>query len=405
MEQIYLKDICDLDNGYAFKSDDYVDISNTLNCRMSNIRPDGSFDIMYNAKYLPDEYAEKYKDYLLKDGDLIIAMTDMAGDPKILGVPTVVDTKGYNLLLNQRVGKLRFIKDGVDADYLKLALQSKNVRSYLKRFAGGGVQLNVSKKDILNSPVQIRTEEEQTYIVNIFTKLKSIINQRKKELELLDELIKARFVELFGDAETNPYKWPVSKLSEFCDLQNGYAFMSQDYLDNSSVLNCRMSNIRPDGGFDAEYHPKYLPDTFWDKYKEYRLVDGDVIIAMTDMANDPKILGVPTIVRTNGKKFLLNQRVGKLTFFGDKAINNVYLMFVLSQKHIRQQLVKSAGGSTQINVGKPAVLSVEFFVPPMERQQQFAAFVEQADKSKFAVQKSLEEAQLLFDSLMQKYFG
>lgn len=97
MEQIYLKDICDLDNGYAFKSDDYVDISHTLNCRMSNIRPDGSFDIMYNAKYLPDEYAEKYKDYLLKDGDLIIAMTDMAGDPKILGVPTVVDTKGYNL--------------------------------------------------------------------------------------------------------------------------------------------------------------------------------------------------------------------------------------------------------------------------------------------------------------------
>ena len=384
MEEIQLKDICDLDNGYAFKSDDYVDNSNTLNCRMSNIRPDGSFDILYSAKYLPDEFAEKYKDYILHDGDLIIAMTDMAGDPKILGVPTVVDTQGFCLLLNQRVGRLRFIRDGVNADYLKLALQCPKVRTYLKRFAGGGVQLNVSKKDILSAPVCMRNEEEQNHIAGLFKRVLEVKTKREQELQLLDDLIKARFVELFGETETNPCKWPVAKLSEFCDLQNGYAFKSQDYLDNSSVLNCRMSNIRPDGGFDAEYHPKYLPDTFWEQYREYRLVDGDVIIAMTDMASDPKILGVPTIVRTNGKKFLLNQRVGKLTFYDNKAINNVYLMFVLSQKHIRQQLVKSAGGSTQINVGKPAVLGVEFLVPPMELQKQFAAFVEQTNKSKVA---------------------
>ena len=80
-------------------------------------------------------------------------------------------------------------------------------------------------------------------------------------------------------------------------------------------------------------------------------------------------------------------------------------MFVLSQKHIRQQLVKSAGGSTQINVGKPAVLSVEFFVPPMELQNQFAAFVEQTDKLKLAIQQSITELEELKKSLMQKYFG
>ena len=80
-------------------------------------------------------------------------------------------------------------------------------------------------------------------------------------------------------------------------------------------------------------------------------------------------------------------------------------MFVLSQKHIRQQLVKSAGGSTQINVGKPAVLAVEFFVPPIELQNQFATFVEQVDKSKLAIQASLEQLEILKKSLMQKYFG
>ena len=253
--------------------------------------------------------------------------------------------------------------------------------------------------------IDIPTLEEQQQIAELLDEVDALIYCHKQQLVKLDELVKSRFIELFGDPETNPNRWSISKLSEFCDLQNGYAFKSDDYLTNSTVLNCRMSNIRPDGGFDADYHPKYLPDLFWEKYKDYRLVDGDVIIAMTDMASDPKILGVPTIVRTNGKKFLLNQRVGKLTFFDNTAINNVYLMFVLSQKRIRQQLVKSAGGSTQINVGKPAVLGVEFFVPPMKLQEQFAAFVEQTDKSKAAVQRSIVELEELKKSLVQQYFG
>ena len=265
--------------------------------------------------------------------------------------------------------------------------------------------LTLNKATMSEKTIEIPTIEVQQEVVSVLDKMDELIALRKEQLAKLDELVKSQFIELFGDPKTNPNRWPISKLSEFCDLQNGYAFKSDDYLTNSTVLNCRMSNIRPDGGFDAEYHPKYLPDMFWEKYKDYRLLDGDVIIAMTDMASDPKILGVPTIVRTNGKKFLLNQRVGKLTFFDNTAINNVYLMFVLSQKHIRRQLVKSAGGSTQINVGKPAILGVEFFVPPMKLQEQFAAFVEQTDKSKSAIQQSLDKLELLKKSLMQQYFG
>ena len=295
------------------------------------------------------------------------------------------------------------IEDEAERNYVFHLLKARN--NDLNQKGTGSTFKAIGKNVLEEIAVPQISRDEQQKCMDMMDLLESIIRERKSQLDKMDELIKARFVELFGETETNPCKWPVAKLSEFCDLQNGYAFKSQDYIDNSSVLNCRMSNIRPDGGFDAEYHPKYLPDTFWEQYREYRLVDGDVIIAMTDMASDPKILGVPTIVRTNGKKFLLNQRVGKLTFYDNKAINNVYLMFVLSQKHIRQQLVKSAGGSTQINVGKPAVLGVEFLVPPMELQKQFAAFVEQTNKSKVVVQKALDEAQLLFDSLMQEYFG
>lgn len=403
--KVKLGDLVEFSNGYAFKSSDYVVCSNTVNCRMSNIRPDGSFDICHNIKFLPDDFATKYKDFILNDGDIIIAMTDMAGDPKILGVPTIVDTKGYTTLMNQRVGKLTLKSNNITPEYLKYSLISKPAREYFKSFAGGGVQLNIGKKEILNIQLNLHSLREQESITQKLNNITKIMSLYQQQLQQLDELVKVRFVEMFGDPETNPNRWSISKLSEFCDLQNGYAFKSDDYLTNSTVLNCRMSNIRPDGGFNADYHPKYLPDMFWEKYKDYRLVDGDVIIAMTDMASDPKILGVPTIVRTNGKNFLLNQRVGKLTFFDNTTINNVYLMFVLSQKYIRQQLVKGAGGSTQINVGKSAVLGVEFFVPPMKLQEQFAAFVEQTDKSKFVVQQSLDKLETLKKSLMQKYFG
>ncbi|MCL1489336.1 MAG: restriction endonuclease subunit S [Pseudanabaena sp. Salubria-1] len=81
--EVKLGEICDLKNGFAFKSKDYVEISETMNFRMSQIRPNGKIDLDHNPKYLPDEYASSYSDYLLENGDIVIAMTDMASDTKI----------------------------------------------------------------------------------------------------------------------------------------------------------------------------------------------------------------------------------------------------------------------------------------------------------------------------------
>ena len=349
-------------------------------------------------RYLSKEdFDAENKRTQISSGDILLTIVGTVGRA------AVVSTMEKNICLQRSVAVIKPNREIIDSRFLMYQLQS--MRTHLDQEARGVAQKGIYLKQVENLQVIIPSMDEQFRVVKKLDKVSKLIALRKEQLAKLDQLVKSRFIELFGDPETNPNRWSISKLSEFCDLQNGYAFKSDDYLTNSTVLNCRMSNIRPDGGFDADHHPKYLPDMFWEKYKDYRLVDGDVIIAMTDMASDPKILGVPTIVRTNGKKFLLNQRVGKLTFFDNTAINNVYLMFVLSQKHIRQHLVKSAGGSTQINVGKPAVLGVEFFVPPMKLQEQFAAFVEQTDKSKMAIQQSLDKLETLKKSLMQEYFG
>ena len=259
----------------------------------------------------------------------------------------------------------------------------------LRKLSIGGVIKYIKLGNLTDAEISLPSIKEQKDACEKLKKVKNIIDKKEAQIYYLDNLIKARFVEMFGVPGANSKGWNEIKLGEVCSLQNGYAFKSSDYINKSGVLNCRMSNIRPDGGFDAEYHPKYLPEEYWDKCSGYRLFDGDVIIAMTDMASDPKILGVPTIVSTNGKKFLLNQRVGKLSFLHDDRMNRVYLMHSLGQKYIRKELAKSAAGSTQINVGKPAILNINIYDPPRSLQDQFATFVAQVDKSKFVLSNEL----------------
>jgi len=158
--------VCDLQNGYAFKSGDYINSSNTLNIRMSNIRPGGSFDSEHNQRFLPDSYAKEYAAFLLREGDLIIAMTDMAGDPKILGVPTLVgNLDGRNFLMNQRVGKLFGFSADVRPPYLRYFLTSPLVKQFYKSKGAGGLQINISKGDILSVKIPLPDLTNQDFVV------------------------------------------------------------------------------------------------------------------------------------------------------------------------------------------------------------------------------------------------
>lgn len=393
MEEIQLKDICDLDNGYAFKSDDYVEKSGTLNCRMSNIRPDGTFDILYSAKYLPDEFADKYEEYILHDGDLIIAMTDMAGDPKILGVPTVVNTQGYTLLLNQRVGRLRFIKNGVNADYLKLALQCPRVRNYLKRFAGGGVQLNVSKKDILSAPVRMCNEKEQTYVADIFKSVLEIKAKREHKLQLLDDLIKARFVEMFGDVK-HEEKYKGIPLRELCLTMSGGtpSTKNTEYYEGNIpwITTVSLGPNHIDGSTAKGY---ITQDAI--KNSATKLIPAGNILFGTRVG-----VGKSSI---NDVDICTNQDIIAIIGIDENKFNRVFIKHVLDDYQPYYDNLKK--GATILGITSDDLKDTLIPDAPIDVQTEFVAFVEQVDKSKVAIQKSLDETQLLFDSLMQKYFG
>jgi len=203
-------------------------------------------------------------------------------------------------------------------------------------------------------------------------------------------------------------KWPIKKLGEVADLQNGYAFRSSDYIKYSNTLNFRMSNIRPDGRVDIHYNPKYLPDSYAEKHKEFLLKDGDIVIAMTDMASDPKILGLPTIIKTEGKNLLLNQRVGKFININEQEIFIPYLRYYLSTSLIKKYYKSLGGGGLQINISKQNVLSVKIPVPGMEEQKRIVKKLEKIlakiEEARKLQQEQLQELELLKQSVLHKAF-
>ena len=389
-KKVKLGDVCDLRNGVAIKSEDYVITSNTLNCRMSNIRPDGTFDILYNAKYLPDNFSEKYKNYLLKDGDLVIAMTDMAGDPKILGVPTVVKSDGFNIIQNQRVGKLELLTKNIDENYLKLALQSKKVKNYFKKFSAGGVQLNLSKKEILNAPIILPTIQEQKRLVNLFKIIENFIHLRKEELVNLHFLNKSLFIKYsIGEKDS---------IANLCHVKARIGW--QGLTKKEYLLNGEYYLIT---GVDFKKEKIDFKNCFYVTKERYNQ-DENIKVKINDvLLTKDGTIGKVAIVDKLEKPATLNSGVFVLRP-KDNNLNVVYLMYSLLSDDFKKFIDDIKIGATVPHLNQVTLLKYKIILPPIELQKQFADKVKKIEKLSFEIEKSIKEAENLYNSLTNKYF-
>jgi len=375
-KKVKLGDICDLRNGVAIKSEDYVTSSNTLNCRMSNIRPDGTFDILYNAKYLPDNFLEKYKNYLLKDGDLVIAMTDMAGDPKILGVPTVVKSNGFNIIQNQRVGKLELLADNIDENYLKLVLQSKKAKNYFKKFSAGGVQLNLSKKEILNVPIILPTIEEQKKLANLFKTIESFIYLRKKELLNLNLLNKSLFTKFNKNGVEK-------QLNDVADIIMGQSPLSQSYNKDKKGL--------PFYQGKTEFSDIYIKEPTVYCNSPIKVVEeNDILMSVRAPVGDVNIATQKSCIGRG------------LASIKPKKIDYLYLFYLLKEQ--KSKIEKIGVGSTFKAINKNNISTLKISIVEKDKQNKIKKYLCSIEKLKFEIEKSIEIAQNLYDSLISKYF-
>ena len=397
MEYIKLSEICDLQNGYAFKSSDYVNYSNTINCRMSNIRPGAIFDLNYSPKYLPDDFAEKYSDYLLNDEDIVIAMTDLAGDPKILGVPAQVKTNGKNVLLNQRVGRLILKNKDIDFRYLKYNLSNPKNKEYYKRFSGGGLQINISKKDILNLEIPLHEKKEQLQIADKLDNIQKIINIRKEEIEKCNKLIKSQFVEMFENK-----KFPYVQFKEYMERcvdigSNGANAVVMEHYNMTDTKDfamvIRFTNLNSG---DFENDVKYINKEDYEFYSKSKVYGDEIIFCKIGSAGMNYIMPKLNMPVTLG----LNQ-----IMVTPKNINTRYLYEYINSQEGKKYINNNINGAVTKTITKHALWDFPIKTPPIKLQNKFAQIVEQIDKQKFEFEKSLKKLEELQASLMQEYFG
>lgn len=291
----------------------------------------------------------------------------------------------------------------IDQQYLYYYLKSSATSYRIKEVATGSVRDNLRLSMLYDFMIELPSLDVQRQIVSNLDLLASIIRQRNQQLTKLDELIKARFVEMFGDLVENPKQFPCVLLGSIMTVmpQNGL------YKPQSAYVQDKFGTpiLRIDGFYNGKVtdfnNLKRLCCTDFEK-ERYLLVENDIVINRVNsieyLGKCARISGLQedTVFESNMMRFHLD----------DSKVNSTYITTVLCSQYIyRQILTRAKKAVNQASINQGDVQSLNVVVPPLSLQNQFADFVAEVDKSKVEVQKALDQTQLLFDSLMQQYFG
>ena len=355
MEYKRLGDIATYINGYPFKPEDRG-LTGLPIIRIQDLTGN-SYDLgFYNGNY-PERIE-------INDGDVLISWSASLG--------VYIWNKG-KALLNQHIFKVAFDKCEVNKQFFVYALQYKLQEMGAK--AHGATMKHIVKKDFDNTAIPFPALEEQEKIAQTMNRISRIISDRQQQLQKLDELVKARFVELFGDPELNPRGLPVLPW-------NAVFLTTTGKLDSNAMVE------------NGRY-------PFFTCAKESYKIDSYAFDCEALLLAGNNAAGIYDVKHYKGK-FNAYQRTYVLRLMNEKWS---YILFKRQLEDKLQYLQSQSKGTNTRYLTLGILNELRFVVPPIAEQEQFAVFVEQTDKSKVAVQKALDEAQLLFDSLMQKYFG
>lgn len=388
MEKIRIGDVCDILNGYAFKSENYAS-SGIRIIRISNVQK-GYIEDTTPAFY-PIETADLDR-FMLEQGDLLVSLTGNVGRVAILGKELLPAA------LNQRVACLRLKSDKISKNYLFHILNSNFFEQQCIMASNGVAQKNLSTEWLKNYEVPCYERDQQEKIVMVLSTIQSVISGRKHELQKLDDLVKARFVELFGDCVLNTKRWNTRRLGDIAEVGSSKRVFVEE-LRESGIPFFRGTEI----GALAE-GKSIKPELFisGNHYKELCSATGTPNMGdllMPSICPDGRIW----VVNTTDPFYFKDGRVLWVHKI-DRSYNSIFLLYTLKDR-IMTDYSSIASGTTFAELKIFALKECRIFDAPLELQEQFAAFVTQTDKSKAVIQKALDEAQLLFDSLMQKYFG
>ena len=324
-----------------------------------------------DPRYLSkDDFDTENKRTNIEPDDLLMTIVGT------IGRVAIVPNELTKICVQRSVAVLKPKSDIVYNRFLMYYLQ--NMRPYLEQESRGVAQKGIYLKQIGNLTISLPLLTEQRKIAAVLDKVSSLIAKRRQQMDKLDLLIKARFVEMFGDPKNNPYKWNMQRLDEICEN-----------LDSRRI---------PITSTDrkAGIYPYYGASGIVDYVEDY-IFDEDILLISEDGAN-LVMRATPIAFSVSGKVWVNNH--AHVVRFDSKA----------SQKYIEvcfelTDISGSITGTAQPKLNQAKLNAMMFCMPPLELQNQFAAFVEQTEKTKTTISESLEKLETLKKKLMQEYFG
>jgi len=287
------------------------------------------------------------------------------------------------------------VPEQINANFLYYYL--KSIKNQVMNKGRGVAQNNINLSILRDFQIPLPPLSIQQKIAETLDKASELIDNRKRQIEKLDLLVKSKFVEMFGDPVLNPMGWEVCSLSEHLKVIGGYAFSSEKFVE-SGIPILRIGNIN--SGF---FKPTNL--VYWEyesKLDRYLMYPGDLVISLTGTVGKDDYANV-CILGEEYERYYLNQRNAKLEL--KNTIDKTYLANVLKVPQIKSKLTGISRGVRQANVSNNDILNLSVQLPPLSLQQQFAEFVRAVEQTKAEMRRGLEKQELLYKSLMQKCFN
>ena len=373
-----LGDVATYINGFAFKPSDWSDEGLPI------IRIQDLTGNAYQANRYSGEYQKKYE---VNEGDVLISWSASLG---------VYVWRGEKAVLNQHIFKVVFDKAEVDKSFF--VHQVQNILENAATEAHGATMKHLTKPVFDALPFYLPNMEKQREIAAVLDQVSNLIALRQEQLARLDELVKARFVEMFGDPVTNSMGWPIHQLSEYIlFLTSGSRGWAQYFTEQGeyfitikNVKNCHITlndvqHIVPPNNAEAA---------------RTKVQEGDLLISIT--ADLGRTGVVSKEIAEHGA--YINQHLTCIRL--DKSsLNPLFVAYYMESEAGKTQFQAKNQNGVKAGLNFNAINSLRLFVPPLELQEKFTSFVEQTDRTKLTIQAGLDKLVVMKKALMQEYFG
>ena len=379
-----IREISDVLNGYAFKSSNYISDGYRV-VRITNVQS----GYIEDEKPVYYEYDNKLEKYELQENDLLISLTGNVGRCALV-------TKEFlPAYLNQRVCCLRVNKEKVMPKFLYYILNSKKFEFDCINSSQGIAQLNMSTEWLKEYNLEIPTIELQKKVINVFDKVYSNIDIKKKQISSCNNIIKSQFVEMFGDPKTNEKGWIKASMGEYMtvltDFSSNGSYKTLDstvtmYDEPNYAYMVRTTDLENE---DYKNNVKYITEEAYNFLAKSKVYPNDIIMNKIGSAGKVYIMpdvGTPVSLGRNAFLFRYNEK-----------IEPVFIYYLLKSEYGVNEISQYVRGAVTKTITKDDTRKVKIIVPPIESQKKFTQIVEQIDKQKFVIENSLENIGKLVD--------